>query len=504
MADAPIRGSEYRFVLGKARLRQHSKSRNGCLNCKHRKIKCQETLPSCLNCTRLSLPCEYPSKEQTATMNRVQATTASLSSPETAGPVATAVNGAIKSTSTKGPSPMVDSDHNWSILNMPWAGKVLETEAFSTFVHAYGTGHVLGRNVFLEHHVAMDSLSLVLSSTIRTLSLAHLSQLHQDSDLAYQARLSYEKTLYHLRHAIEQIASGRRLRCNVEVISAIMLIGHYDGAIVPSSHSKRQSLARWAPHYDGSLPSLELRLLRSRANRDHARLLAIGLVSEYGPAQSLARGHEGMASFWHGSRSSNSTSILEELLAIRKRISDWLCSQLSGTPSVPTSNVRDLDGDIEEHTFITVTSPLVPLQYCFANMQTGMLSVLAMLACCLCDLSILRMKYRSYTSDEEIQTLTTRDIEQDVWTMSMELCRSIHFLSSHETAGFRDTEFEVLCFLSRYFLTRGALKEKKRCDGCRSALHKRAHRLYSITNRVLNPLSQDVGAFEHYVDWPPV
>ncbi|KAH7323519.1 hypothetical protein BKA65DRAFT_598120 [Rhexocercosporidium sp. MPI-PUGE-AT-0058] len=37
----------------------HKKSRRGCYECKRRKIKCQETHPSCSNCIRLSLRCRY-------------------------------------------------------------------------------------------------------------------------------------------------------------------------------------------------------------------------------------------------------------------------------------------------------------------------------------------------------------------------------------------------------------------------------------------------------------
>ncbi|KLP16142.1 uncharacterized protein LW94_13830 [Fusarium fujikuroi] len=38
----------------------HTKSRRGCFNCKRRRVKCQETTPSCDNCNRLGLRCEYP------------------------------------------------------------------------------------------------------------------------------------------------------------------------------------------------------------------------------------------------------------------------------------------------------------------------------------------------------------------------------------------------------------------------------------------------------------
>ncbi|KZL65188.1 C6 transcription factor [Colletotrichum tofieldiae] len=40
--------------------RGHTKSRRGCFNCKRRRIKCQETHPSCGHCAKSGLKCEYP------------------------------------------------------------------------------------------------------------------------------------------------------------------------------------------------------------------------------------------------------------------------------------------------------------------------------------------------------------------------------------------------------------------------------------------------------------
>ncbi|APA09404.1 hypothetical protein sscle_05g041740 [Sclerotinia sclerotiorum 1980 UF-70] len=39
--------------------RSHRKTRTGCNNCKRRKIKCGEGKPSCLNCLKHSIPCDY-------------------------------------------------------------------------------------------------------------------------------------------------------------------------------------------------------------------------------------------------------------------------------------------------------------------------------------------------------------------------------------------------------------------------------------------------------------
>jgi hypothetical protein len=42
----------------------HTKSRRGCYNCKRRRIKCQESRPSCGHCVKTGLKCEYPSLPQ--------------------------------------------------------------------------------------------------------------------------------------------------------------------------------------------------------------------------------------------------------------------------------------------------------------------------------------------------------------------------------------------------------------------------------------------------------
>ncbi|KAF2672315.1 hypothetical protein BT63DRAFT_452819 [Microthyrium microscopicum] len=41
----------------------HTKSRNGCRMCKKRRVKCDEIHPTCTNCKRHGVSCEYPSKD---------------------------------------------------------------------------------------------------------------------------------------------------------------------------------------------------------------------------------------------------------------------------------------------------------------------------------------------------------------------------------------------------------------------------------------------------------
>ncbi|KAJ4312859.1 hypothetical protein N0V84_009713 [Fusarium piperis] len=46
-------------ALSRQHRRPHRKSRNGCLNCKKRKVKCDETKPMCFNCMRFNVPCSF-------------------------------------------------------------------------------------------------------------------------------------------------------------------------------------------------------------------------------------------------------------------------------------------------------------------------------------------------------------------------------------------------------------------------------------------------------------
>ncbi|KAK0504799.1 hypothetical protein EDD18DRAFT_1126419 [Armillaria luteobubalina] len=43
----------------KPRPTQHTRSRTGCLTCRRRRVKCEETKPTCRNCIRDSLNCEF-------------------------------------------------------------------------------------------------------------------------------------------------------------------------------------------------------------------------------------------------------------------------------------------------------------------------------------------------------------------------------------------------------------------------------------------------------------
>ncbi|KAL0940719.1 C6 transcription factor [Colletotrichum truncatum] len=62
VSDPPAEIGQPKAPTQKQRLerRGHTKSRAGCFNCKRRRIKCQETRPSCGHCVKTGLKCEYP------------------------------------------------------------------------------------------------------------------------------------------------------------------------------------------------------------------------------------------------------------------------------------------------------------------------------------------------------------------------------------------------------------------------------------------------------------
>ncbi|KAF2136472.1 uncharacterized protein K452DRAFT_313167 [Aplosporella prunicola CBS 121167] len=68
--------------------RTHRKSRLGCLNCKRRRIKCDETKPSCSNCVSHSIHCKYAAASQPATTRPIESEAAADHGSQPDAPVA--------------------------------------------------------------------------------------------------------------------------------------------------------------------------------------------------------------------------------------------------------------------------------------------------------------------------------------------------------------------------------------------------------------------------------
>lgn len=51
--------------------RHHTKSRDGCLSCKRRRVKCNLSKPTCEQCTRNHLNCQYPTAHRPIDVRRL-------------------------------------------------------------------------------------------------------------------------------------------------------------------------------------------------------------------------------------------------------------------------------------------------------------------------------------------------------------------------------------------------------------------------------------------------
>ncbi|KAL3423041.1 hypothetical protein PVAG01_04788 [Phlyctema vagabunda] len=85
--------------------RNHKKSKNGCLGCKRRHIKCDETHPSCVNCLTANAPCSYqnPQTRGHETSNTARSEPPRLSPSRS--PVSNIINTSDGNISSPNPSP---------------------------------------------------------------------------------------------------------------------------------------------------------------------------------------------------------------------------------------------------------------------------------------------------------------------------------------------------------------------------------------------------------------
>lgn len=83
--DAPQNrpdGARKRAFDSRRRLgRSAPRSRNGCTTCKARKVRCDETLPTCANCTRLGSECIYQTASRRAQRRSEPSTNAARQGP---------------------------------------------------------------------------------------------------------------------------------------------------------------------------------------------------------------------------------------------------------------------------------------------------------------------------------------------------------------------------------------------------------------------------------------
>ncbi|KAI0478364.1 hypothetical protein F4859DRAFT_504188 [Xylaria cf. heliscus] len=113
--------------------RSHKKSRHGCQYCKQRRIKCDETKPTCENCLRLSIPCNYtPPGLQPENTDPVREVVRKRGRPRkswtvvSVGPVTTHISPCEPTASSALSSLTLSDQHLERPLHLPWDSQDLE------------------------------------------------------------------------------------------------------------------------------------------------------------------------------------------------------------------------------------------------------------------------------------------------------------------------------------------------------------------------------------------
>lgn len=132
-------------VTVKKRVRRaHSKSRNGCVNCKKLRVKCDEAHPACGNCVKRKKECEYVQQSQqslatTTNHHHKRASTASATTDDDVSPTASEHNYVLASGST---SPLEHSVGSVVLGDLsPYELEILNhyKVAAKDFIVSYGT-----------------------------------------------------------------------------------------------------------------------------------------------------------------------------------------------------------------------------------------------------------------------------------------------------------------------------------------------------------------------------
>ncbi|KAE9364670.1 hypothetical protein N431DRAFT_474255 [Stipitochalara longipes BDJ] len=143
--------------------RPHRKTRNGCLGCKARRIKCDEVKPSCGTCTRYSSSCTYP-------------TTLSASHSTSGSPSSTLIP---QSHHQDRPPTSLYPPPQSSLLLSPFNTQHLELLHLYTTTTAYTLTTLPARARIYQHIIPQLAFSHpFLLSGILSLSSLHLSHLY--------------------------------------------------------------------------------------------------------------------------------------------------------------------------------------------------------------------------------------------------------------------------------------------------------------------------------------
>lgn len=140
----------------------HQKSRKGCLTCKRRRVKCDETRPRCNKCAALKLECGYLVDEDEPAPKRVKIKDEALSPPSSeAGPAVEAPLNPVPQQATPALSPKLPE------VKLPIMANTNPVSSLLSSLGTENTSNILGGN--------MGSISNLLGAgNLNNLNISHL------------------------------------------------------------------------------------------------------------------------------------------------------------------------------------------------------------------------------------------------------------------------------------------------------------------------------------------
>ncbi|KAI9738351.1 MAG: hypothetical protein M1834_008849 [Cirrosporium novae-zelandiae] len=218
--------------------RPHHKSRTGCVQCKKRRIKCDETKPRCSHCKRNLLPCSFVSLASSFSRSRSKPEAKNIS----AGPVQ--------------PNPLEP-------ISVPFQDQGLSQKAFTIIdielYHHYitDTGFTIAhepltRKLWCEAIPVIGLSQPFLMHGLLAISALHLTHLHPKKKDAYTllAASHQDKAFQGFRSALADISTQN---CNAVFAFSLLLVKYAFAApraagnlvITGSSGNKNSSTTEW-------------------------------------------------------------------------------------------------------------------------------------------------------------------------------------------------------------------------------------------------------------------
>ena len=208
----------------------HTKSRKGCLNCKRRKVKCQETRPECAHCQKMGLSCEWPS-EMPASISgdRSAAMAARRAGPGSDAPISLgrgmgSAGYAIQSGATFNIQDMQFFQHFLTIAYPPlpidgseiWKGVGAMAHQYDFLIHAMlglGASHLTLCGGQSFSHPALMHRIAAMKSLNTFLSRSHFSKADGDAAFAAAMSLTFQST-YMEDGLVDFLATVRGCKCS--------------------------------------------------------------------------------------------------------------------------------------------------------------------------------------------------------------------------------------------------------------------------------------------------